>query len=143
MPAKGGLMSDAPTDIQFDQAEFKGDAASLSCASCGTAIRGEYYEVAQVITCEACRVRIQSEATGGSAVMRLVKAAFLGTIAAAIGAGVYYAVRALTGYEFGLIAVVVGLVVGGAVRMGSGNRGGVPYQLLAMFLTYASIVSTY
>ena len=41
------------------------------------------------------------------------------------------------------IAVVVGLFVGGAVRMGSGHRGGVPYQLLAMFLTYTSIVSTY
>jgi hypothetical protein len=37
----------------------------------------------------------------------------------------------------------VGLLVGGAVRMGSAHRGGVPYQLLAMFLTYASIVSTY
>ena len=65
------------------------------------------------------------------------------SLAAAVGAGIYYAVRALTGYEFGLIAIVVGFLVGGAVRMGSGHRGGVPYQLLAMFLTYASIVSTF
>lgn len=138
-------MSDVtpPPDIQFDRAEFKGDPVPVTCASCGAAIRAAYYQVGQAITCEQCRWRLESEATGGSAVGRLLKATLLGFLAAAVGAGLYYAVRATTGYEFGLIAIVVGLFVGGAVRMGSGHRGGVPYQLLAMFLTYASIVSTY
>lgn len=138
-------MSEVPptTDIQFDQAEFKGDPVALACSSCGQGISAAYYQVGEAITCEACRWRIESEGAGGSAAGRFVKAALLGGIAAAIGAGVYYAIRALTGYEFGLIAVVVGLFVGGAVRMGSAHRGGVPYQILAMFLTYASIVSTY
>ncbi len=49
---------------------------------------------------------------------------------------------ALTGYEFGLIAIVVGFLVGAAVRKGDG-RGGWKYQALAMFLTYTSIVSSY
>ena len=138
-------MSDAPppSDIQFDRAEFKGEAAPMACASCGSAIRSAYYQVGQAITCEQCRWRIDTEDGTGSAAGRFLKATVLGVVAAAVGAGIYYAVRALTGYEFGLIAIVVGLLVGGAVRMGSGQRGGVPYQVLAMFLTYASIVSTF
>jgi hypothetical protein len=137
-------MSDAsPGGLQFDQAEFKGEPAALACASCTQPIRAEYYQVGQAITCDRCRRQVLWEATHGSGVVRFVKAGVFGFVAAGVGAGLYYAVRALTGYEFGLIAVVVGLMVGGAVRMGSGHRGGVPYQALAMFLTYASIVGTY
>jgi len=39
-------------------------------------------------------------------------------------------------------AVVVGVLVGGAVRKGSNGRGGWRYQLLAMFLTYTAVVVT-
>ena len=41
------------------------------------------------------------------------------------------------------MAIVVGLLVGYAVRKGSNGRGGWRYQALAMFLTYTSIVSSY
>ena len=119
------------------------EPAPVACASCGAAIRSTYYQVGQAITCEQCRWRVDSEATGGSSTGRFLKASLLGFGAAGVGAGLYYAVRALTGYEFGLIAIVVGVLVGGAVRMGSAHRGGMPYQVLAMFLTYTSIVSTY
>jgi hypothetical protein len=138
-------MSDAqpPADLQFDRAEFKGDPVPVTCGSCGGAIRSTYYQVGQALTCEECRWRIDADATSGSPIGRFLKAGALGFLAAGLGAGLYYAVRALTGYEFGLIAIVVGLFVGGAVRMGSAQRGGVPYQLLAMFLTYTSIISTY
>jgi hypothetical protein len=129
--------------IQFDQAEFKDAQVPATCSSCGAGIHAVYYQVGQSIVCERCRRQLQFDATSGSPVGRFVKAALLGGLAGAVGAGLYYGVRALTGYEFGLIAIVVGLLVGGAVRMGSAHRGGVPYQLLAMFLTYASIVSTY
>jgi len=130
-------------DLQFDQAEFKGALAPLTCAACAAPIRSTYYQVGDAITCERCRRSQDWDAAHGSAVGRLLKAGVFGVLAAAAGAGLYYAVRALTGYEFGLIAIVVGFMVGGAVRAGSGHRGGVPYQLLAMGLTYASIVSAY
>ena len=54
-----------------------------------------------------------------------------------------YAITAVSGYELGLIAIVVGYAVGAAVRWGSNGRGGWRYQTLAMLLTYLAIVSTY
>jgi hypothetical protein len=66
-----------------------------------------------------------------------------GVFAGLGGTLIWYGVRRLTGYEVGLIAVVVGLMVGGAVRAGSGGRGGKFYQFLAVFLTYCSIVANY
>ena len=81
--------------------------------------------------------------TQGSAAGRVVKATVLGSIGGLIGAGIYYGIAALTGYEFGLIAIGVGILVGFGVRMGSGGTGGRGYQFLAAALTYIAIVSTY
>src|SRR5262249_59140123 len=62
-------------------------------------------------------------------------------LAATVGAVIYYAFVRATGANWALIAIVVGFMVGGAVRKGTGNRGGRLYQLLAVFLTYSSIVA--
>jgi hypothetical protein len=67
----------------------------------------------------------------------------VGSRQAIVGAGIYYAILALTGYEIGLVAIAVGFLVGGGVRRGADARGGWPYQALAIFLTYTAIVSTY
>ena len=79
----------------------------------------------------------------GSRLGRGIKAVLFGTIAAALGAILYYAIMRITGLNIGLVAVVVGLMVGGAVKAGSGNRGGRFYQLLAVFLTYSAIAAMY
>jgi MFS family permease len=81
--------------------------------------------------------------TGGSGTRRFFRAVVFGVLAGVAGALLWLAVRKLTGYEIGLIAVVVGFAVGAAVRKGSDDRGGVAYQLLAVFITYCCIVSTY
>jgi hypothetical protein len=81
--------------------------------------------------------------TGGSRIGRLFRALVFGFIAGLGGAGIWFAVRKLTGYEVGLIAIVVGLMVGGAVRAGSRGRGGIGYQILAVLLTYFSICANY
>jgi hypothetical protein len=73
----------------------------------------------------------------------LLRGGGLGLVAAAVGAAVYYAIAAMTGYEFGLMSIVLGLMVGVAVRVGARGRGGWRYQALAMLLCYSAICATY
>ena len=67
----------------------------------------------------------------------------MGLLAGLAGAALWYAVRRTTGFEIGLIAIVVGLMVGVAVRKGSKGRGGWFYQTLAVVLTYGCICAQY
>jgi hypothetical protein len=132
--------------LQFDRAEpADGAQATATCATCGATITTEYYEVNGHIVCEGCRITAEEQVNaggGGAGAGRFLQATALGLLAAAAGFGIYYGIARLTGYEFGLVAIVVGLMVGVAVRRGSNGRGGWRYQLLAVFLTYTAIVST-
>ena len=137
-------MSDEPKGLQFDRADFEGAApASAPCAGCSQTIRDVYYAANGKVLCERCKTALDQAANQGSSAGRFLKATVYGLGAGAVGSGVWYAVRAATGYEVGIIAVAVGFMVGAAVRKGSNGRGGWRYQALAMFLTYASIVSAY
>jgi hypothetical protein len=137
-----------PADIQFDHAEFTAEAHARahegsSCAVCKTPIPDLYYEAGGKILCAPCRERIEAMLHGGSGLGRGLKALVLGSVAAAAGAALYYAILRITGWNIGLVSVVVGLMVGSAVRNGSGGRGGWFYQLLAVFLTYAAIAAMF
>jgi hypothetical protein len=129
--------------IQFDHAEFENAPAQSTCADCQRPLAGFYYEANGQTVCESCRYAIETRFNSGSRAGRFLRATGLGLVAAALGFGIYYGIAALTGYEFGLIAIVVGFLVGTAVRIGSHGRGGWVYQTLAIALTYLAIVSTY
>ena len=137
-PSAGAPMG----NLQFDHVERDGSPSRLTCAACNQAIASSYYEVNGSVTCLRCRNQIMAGWNRGSAGGRFAKALGLGLGAAVVGAAVYFGIAALTGYEFGLVAIVVGLLVGGAVRKGSNGRGGRRYQLLAVFLTYTAVVVT-
>lgn len=128
--------------LQFDRAEGAAPAAGAACGFCQQAISGTYFEINGQVACMRCRGQIMAAWNRGSPGKRFAKAVGLGAGAAAVGAGLYFGIEALTGYEFGLVAVVVGLLVGSAVRKGSNARGGWRYQALAMFLTYSAVVAT-
>jgi hypothetical protein len=131
-------------NLQFDRAESGEEgSAPASCTRCRRPLQGSYYQVNGAVVCEACRAALEEEWSRGSSAGRFGRAVVFGIGAAAAGAGLYYAILALTGYEFGLVAIVVGFMVGFAVKKGSNGRGGWRYQALAMFLTYTSIVSSY
>jgi hypothetical protein len=134
-----------PESLQFDHAEFAAAPAApvLACAACQRPIADVYYEVSGKTLCSSCRERITAHFLGGSAVGRFLRALLLGGLAAAAGTLLYFLVLALTGYQVGLIAILVGFMVGAAVRKGARYRGGLVYQLLAVFLTYTSIVTSY
>jgi hypothetical protein len=132
----------ASDGLQFERAEFD-QAPTTECASCKAPLVNHYYDVNGNTVCEKCRYAIEASLTTGSAMGRLVRATGAGLVAAILGSLLYYAIAAITGYELGLIAIVVGFGVGSAVRWGSGGRGGKGYQALAIALTYLAIVSTY
>lgn len=135
-PQQGGM--------QFDQAELGSEGErEFECSFCQAPLSSSYFELSGQPSCEACRYKVEAELATPPGVSGFFKAAMAGAVAAAVGAGIYYAVLALSGYEIGLVAIVVGFLVGRAVRWGSNGRGGWGYQTLAVGLTYLAIVSTY
>ena len=134
-------------DLQFQQVEpARADVAPAPapvCVACKRPIEDTYYAVGPKLICPNCRDAYQLSQTGGSRAGRLLRATLLGIAAGLLGALIWFGVRKITGYEIGLIAIVVGLLVGGAVRIGSRRRGGRGYQLLAVALTYCAIATNY
>jgi hypothetical protein len=128
--------------LQFERAEFN-QGSALSCAFCKTPVSGQFFQVNGQTSCPNCREQLASAISGGSKPLRAVRAMAAGLGAAVAGFFIYWAVRAITGYEVGLIAILVGFIVGGAIRWGAQSRGGLFYQLMAVVLTYLSIASNY
>jgi hypothetical protein len=62
-----------------------------------------------------------------------------GLAGAAIGAVCYVAFIAATGITLRLLTILVGYIVGKAMTLASGERGGREYQITAVILTYLSI----
>jgi hypothetical protein len=131
--------------LQFEQAEYAAeDPQTTLCSACQAPIHDAYYEAGGRIVCTPCKEHIEEVYhTGGSRLARVLKAFLLGCLAALVGAVIYYAFLKITHVNWALIAIVVGLMVGGAVKKGAEGRGGVFYQLMAVFLTYSAIVAMY
>jgi hypothetical protein len=136
--------ADKSSGLDFQKAEFEpGAAAAAECATCKAPLVGGYYLVGGVATCERCKTQRELDQQSASGSGRFLRATAFGAGAAAVGSAIWYAVRVVTEYEVGLIAIVVGLMVGGAVRAGSRHRGGPLYQVLAVTLTYVGICAQY
>ncbi|HET9387815.1 MAG TPA: hypothetical protein VFO67_21960 [Gemmatimonadales bacterium] len=132
-------------NIQFDRAEPApgSQPGSLSCSLCHNTLSDSYFVANGQVVCENCRRAVEDEWNRGGAAGRMGKAVALGVLAMVACSLLWYIVLKLTDYQWGILAVVVGLVVGGAVRKGSNGRGGWRYQALAIVLTYTAIVSSY
>jgi hypothetical protein len=128
--------------MQFDKADYGEGAAPPSCAVCASELRERYFEANGKRVCERCRAALTAPAPGTPA-GRFFSAFGYGISGGIAGFFLYYGVLKLTGYELGLISIVVGLLVGFGVKKGSRGVGGAGYQALAMVLTYFAITSTY
>jgi hypothetical protein len=133
-----------PTEpLQFDRAEYvQATTSGPICALCNQRIANHYYQLAGRLTCEACKERALQSMFGQSGAVRFFKALLFGIGAAVLGAIIYLAIVKATNYHLALVTIVVGIMVGAAVRKGSNARGGWLYQGLAVFLTYCSIAAT-
>lgn len=136
-----------PDNLQFDRAEPTPGAAgmtgTMTCKACGNRLSDTYYVVNGHIVCEKCRRTVEAEWERGGAAGRFAKALGLGLVAMIGCSIVWYLVLKATNSQWGILAVIVGLAIGAAVRKGSNGRGGWRYQALAIFLTYTAIVSSY
>lgn len=135
---------DQGSNLQFERIETAaGVPATLACGRCGRELLSSYFEVNGEATCEACRYALETERAKGVGAAGFFKALVAGGAAALLSAGVWYGVIKLTEREWGILAILVGLLVGAAVRWGSQRRGGWVFQTMAIGLTYLGIVTAY
>jgi hypothetical protein len=144
-------------DLQFDRAEPAPPPAGVgepvpvdsqtavpppgvtACAACGEPITDAYFEANGKVVCPRCRDAVLAVQASGTAVGRFGRALGFGLLAAIPGALAWYILERFN-IIAALVTILMGWLVGGAVRYGSKNRGGVGYQILAVILTYFSIV---
>ena len=147
-------MSDQETragngDLQFDRAvtgspsSAPSDKPAVVCFACQASIETNYYDVNGKPFCGRCRAGLASAAETPRGMIPLVTAGAFGIGAGIVGAVIYYAVIAITHFEIGIVAILIGWMVGYAVRKGARGRGGLRFQILAVALTYVSIGLAY
>jgi hypothetical protein len=136
----------APGDLQFQHAEplpqHYADPNAKRCVVCKTPINITYFHAQGQVVCPGCASRIQS-GQQKPPVISLGNAALYGVGAALAGAAIYAAVAILLNIQIGIVAILIGYMVGKAVRAGSKGLGGRPQQILAVLLTYFAITTSY
>lgn len=136
----------APQDLQFQRVEplpgSAGDANVQRCVVCKSPIGPTYFHAQGQVVCTMCAERIQSGQQAPPAIS-LGRSALYGAGAALAGCALYAAVAIFLNLEIGIVAILVGIIVGKAVRAGSKGLGGRPQQILAVLLTYFAITTSY
>src|SRR5262249_35474185 len=113
------------------------------CSSCGQTVATEYYDINGRTFCGRCRDAVEAYAETPRGAAPLVAASLFGLGAAVAGAIIYYAVLALLHLEIGIVAILIGYMVGYPVRKSVNGRGGRRFQILAAALTYAAVALAY
>ncbi len=148
------MSSDEPQtpreELQFDRVETGAapsgqttGALNVVCEMCSKAIGSEYFTVNDKPVCASCRDTLLSATKTPRSIGPLIRAGLFGLGAAIAGAAIYYAVIAITNFEIGLVAILIGYMVGWSVRRGAGGRGGRRFQILALILTYWAVGLAY
>jgi hypothetical protein len=129
------MTDDTPLSFHDEQAE----SGPVTCSRCEQSLT-EYWTLDGAVLCERCANELQAERTSGEgAAARVGKAFAFGIGGMLVGAGVWYAVAKLANLEVGLIAILLGWLVGKGVHLGSEKRGGLGYQVMAVLITYLGI----
>jgi hypothetical protein len=133
--------------LQFDRAISEPRDVPPSpivvCTACKLTISTQYYDVNGRSLCGTCRAAAAAAALTPKGIVPFLKAAAFGAGAGIVGAAIYYAVIAIAHLEIGIVAVLIGYMVGYSVRRGVGGRGGRRFQVLAAVLTYMAVALAY
>jgi hypothetical protein len=133
-----------PQDLQFQHAEpiAASPDSAQTCVVCKQSVGDSYYHAQGQRVCPLCARRIQAGQQAAPA-LSLMRAALYGGAAALGGCALYALVAIVLHAEIGLVAILVGWMVGKAIRHASYGRGGRPQQILAVALTYFAITTSY
>jgi hypothetical protein len=133
-----------PESLQFTRAEPAGAPGSNRprCVACKSILADTYFHAQRRPVCPACAHRIESHQQAPPA-HSLLKSALYGGAAALAGCIIFAAIEIMTGWQIGIIAILVGYMVGKAIRHASRGLGGRPQQILAVLLTYFAISFSY
>jgi len=135
--------------LQFDRAVTQSGAAAtppspvVVCKGCNLTITTQYYDVNGHALCGTCRAAAAAAAEPPTGLLPFLKAAAFGAGAGIVGAAIYYAVIAFAHLEIGIVAILIGYMVGYSVRRGAEGRGGIRFQVLAAVLTYLAVALAY
>jgi hypothetical protein len=133
----------AAEELQFKTAIAAGqEAAAKSCVACKQPVSDTYFHAQGQVVCAMCASRIEAGQQAPPA-YSLLRAVLYGAGAALAGCAIYATVALVTGLEIGLIAILVGVMVGKAIRHASRGQGGRAQQVLAVALTYFAITTSY
>lgn len=137
-PSSGSGMQ--PIDFSAPVPNATAPAAVATCSKCAAPIAGYYYESNGAVYCARCkRLTEEADAKGGTGAGAFGRGALLGLGAAIVGAFGYWAFMKITGIDWALVSIAVGILVATAIRKGNGGQGGRRYQVLAVALTYLAI----
>lgn len=128
--------------LNFDRVDATVTPAGVTCGTCAKNIPDAYFQVDGQVACATCKDARAAADARPHTKEALMAALLFGGGAAILGSIVWFTVAKITGLEIGLVAIGVGIFVGRAVHRGAG-RGGRRYQVLAVALTYLSIVASY
>jgi hypothetical protein len=146
-PAMTESMTSSPAPaLQFDRAvvnDGSAPAAGVVCASCNRKVVSSYFTVAEKPFCGSCKAKFEWAARGSKTTGAFLKAIVFGLGAAIAGAAIYFGVMALLNLEIGLIAILIGYMVGSAIRKAARGGGGRRYQILGAALTYLAVGMAY
>src|ERR1035441_7428229 len=137
----------SPQDLQFQHAEpiveaSSSEGSARACVVCKQPVGNTYYHAQGQVVCPLCAGRIQDGLQAAPA-MSLMRAALYGGGAALAGCALYALVAIVLHAEIGLVAILVGWMVGKTIRHASYGRGGRRQQILAVLLTYFAITTSY
>ncbi|HMV70304.1 MAG TPA: hypothetical protein PKA64_25915 [Myxococcota bacterium] len=112
------------------------ERAGVVCAVCGASPSNAWYQINGRAACPACTRKMQADLGGSAPLLRWVPALALGGAAALLGATGYGAIMYYARVEASLVTIFIGWMVGRAVLIGAGYRGGLGLQIAAALLTW-------